>query len=210
MKSPKKYPKSAVLGFFQGAQEPVRNSRSKRAISIRVTEVLLFLMIIQDIFVNSHKKHMLSPSSEPSQWVRWGITKYRISEKNYLSIITKYSLLSRALDRICTNTGSFNMQPFSKLLLLHFTYLAYNVEKMLNQRWFNVSTLNQRWFIIISMLCAWWETYNISSMAWVTSLDGWRDDCWLWSDCMNMQFDQSLSLSSMPRCWQSHDAGQIQ
>ena len=36
------YPKSAAVGFFcQGTQERVRNSRGKRAISVRATEVLL-------------------------------------------------------------------------------------------------------------------------------------------------------------------------
>ena len=36
------YSKSAAMGFFfQGTQEQVRNSRGKRAISLRVTEGLL-------------------------------------------------------------------------------------------------------------------------------------------------------------------------
>ena len=30
------------MGFFQGTQERVRNSRGKRAISVRATEVLLY------------------------------------------------------------------------------------------------------------------------------------------------------------------------
>ena len=30
------------MGFFQGAQERVRNSRGKRAISVRAIEVLLY------------------------------------------------------------------------------------------------------------------------------------------------------------------------
>ena len=37
------YPKSAAMGFFQGTQEQVRNSRGKRAISVRAIEVLLYL-----------------------------------------------------------------------------------------------------------------------------------------------------------------------
>ena len=37
------YHKSAHMGFFQGTQEPVRNSRDKQAISVRATEVLLHL-----------------------------------------------------------------------------------------------------------------------------------------------------------------------
>ena len=36
------YPKSAGMGFFQGTQERVRNSRGKRAISVRAIEVLLY------------------------------------------------------------------------------------------------------------------------------------------------------------------------
>ena len=35
------YPKSAAVGFFQGTEERVRNSRGRRAISVRATEVLL-------------------------------------------------------------------------------------------------------------------------------------------------------------------------
>ena len=38
------YPKSAAVGFFfQGTQERVRNSRGKRAISVRAIEVLLYI-----------------------------------------------------------------------------------------------------------------------------------------------------------------------
>ena len=37
------YSKSEAIGFFQGTQELVRNSRGKRAISVRATEVLLYI-----------------------------------------------------------------------------------------------------------------------------------------------------------------------
>ena len=40
-KNTKNYPKSAATFFFQGTQEGVRNSRSKRTINVRATEVLL-------------------------------------------------------------------------------------------------------------------------------------------------------------------------
>ena len=41
------YSKSATMGFFfQGTQERVRNSRGKRAISVRATEVLLYIQLI--------------------------------------------------------------------------------------------------------------------------------------------------------------------
>ena len=33
---------SSAMGFFLGTQEGVRNSRGKRAISVRATEVLLY------------------------------------------------------------------------------------------------------------------------------------------------------------------------
>ena len=39
------YPGSAAMGFFQGTQERVRNSRGKRAISVRATEGLLDYVI---------------------------------------------------------------------------------------------------------------------------------------------------------------------
>ena len=38
------YPKSAAKEYFLGTQERVRNSRGKRAISVRATEVLLYLL----------------------------------------------------------------------------------------------------------------------------------------------------------------------
>ena len=37
------YLKSAAMRFFQGTQERVRNSRGKRVISVRATEVLLYM-----------------------------------------------------------------------------------------------------------------------------------------------------------------------
>ena len=33
------------MGFFQGTQERVRNSRGKRAIGVRATEVLLYMNV---------------------------------------------------------------------------------------------------------------------------------------------------------------------
>ena len=50
------YPKSAVMGFFQGTQELVRISHGKRAISVPATEVLLYLVhffLLDDAFVIS-------------------------------------------------------------------------------------------------------------------------------------------------------------
>ena len=38
------YPESAAMEFFQGTQERVRNSRGKRAISVRAIEFLLYLL----------------------------------------------------------------------------------------------------------------------------------------------------------------------
>ena len=37
-------PKSAAMGFSLGTQEQVRNNRGKRAISVRDTEVLLYIL----------------------------------------------------------------------------------------------------------------------------------------------------------------------
>ena len=37
------YHNSAAMGFFQGTQARVRNSPGKRAISVRATEVLLYM-----------------------------------------------------------------------------------------------------------------------------------------------------------------------
>ena len=43
------YPKSADTVFFQGTQEQVRNSHVKRAISVRVTEGLLYMILVIQI-----------------------------------------------------------------------------------------------------------------------------------------------------------------
>ena len=40
------YPKSAAMGFFKGTQSRVRNSRGKRAISVRVTRVQLYFFAV--------------------------------------------------------------------------------------------------------------------------------------------------------------------
>ena len=53
------YLKSAAMGFmFQGTQERVRNSRGKRAVGVRATEVLLYvrtsLIIVR--LVSKHNK----------------------------------------------------------------------------------------------------------------------------------------------------------
>ena len=40
------YPKSVAMGFFQGTQEQVRNSRGKRAINVRAIEVLLYFVMV--------------------------------------------------------------------------------------------------------------------------------------------------------------------
>ena len=41
--------KSAAMGVFLGTQERVRNSRGKRAISVRATEVLLYFRLSENI-----------------------------------------------------------------------------------------------------------------------------------------------------------------
>ena len=38
------YPVSAAVRIFQGTEERVRNSRSRRAISVRAIEVLLYMV----------------------------------------------------------------------------------------------------------------------------------------------------------------------
>ena len=41
------YPNSAAMEFFLGTQERVRNSRGKRVISVRATEVLLYVKTLK-------------------------------------------------------------------------------------------------------------------------------------------------------------------
>ena len=45
-KDTRSYPRSAAMGIFQGTQELVRKSRGKRAISVRATEVLLYIVAV--------------------------------------------------------------------------------------------------------------------------------------------------------------------
>ena len=47
------YPTSAAMGFFQGTQERVRNSRGKRAISVRAIEVLLYIVFLKHFLVDT-------------------------------------------------------------------------------------------------------------------------------------------------------------
>ena len=46
------YPNLQVWDFFQGTKERVRNSRGKRAISVRTTEDLLYLMNGTKVFIS--------------------------------------------------------------------------------------------------------------------------------------------------------------
>ena len=63
MKNTLNYPKSAAMGFFQGTQELVRNSRGKRALSVRAIEVLLYLSCT----VSHPLSPTISPCSPPSR-----------------------------------------------------------------------------------------------------------------------------------------------
>ena len=56
------YSKSAATGFFLGTQERVRNSRGKRVISVRATEVLLyFVHVIKGFIVNLDDNKLHEP-----------------------------------------------------------------------------------------------------------------------------------------------------
>ena len=46
------HPKSPAMGSFQGTRERVRNSRGKRASSVRATEVLLYIIPVFIYFQN--------------------------------------------------------------------------------------------------------------------------------------------------------------
>ena len=45
-------PKSAAMGFLLGTQERVRNNRGKRSISVRTTEVLLYINLHDFLFAS--------------------------------------------------------------------------------------------------------------------------------------------------------------
>ena len=51
------FPGSVAMRFFQGTQERVRNSRGKRAISVRAIEVLLYAAanLVLNPIQNSHQ-----------------------------------------------------------------------------------------------------------------------------------------------------------
>ena len=58
------YQKSAAMSFmFQGTQERVQNSRGKRAIGVRATEVLLY---IGDFFISLARKRFVKISKNKS------------------------------------------------------------------------------------------------------------------------------------------------
>ena len=48
------YAKSATIGFVQGTQELVRNSRGKRAISVRAIEVLLYIIVPHFFIISNY------------------------------------------------------------------------------------------------------------------------------------------------------------
>ena len=60
------YPKSAAMRFFQGTQERVQNTRCKRAIHVRATEILLYAIIhvkpVNDIFLIKPIMYKILPS----------------------------------------------------------------------------------------------------------------------------------------------------
>ena len=51
------YPRSAAIGFFIGAQERVRYSRGKPAISVRASEVLLYLDDLTEYIISVKYEH---------------------------------------------------------------------------------------------------------------------------------------------------------
>ena len=53
------YPKSSAMGFFLGTQERVQNNRGKRAISVRATEVLLYIGRLKESLTSNIVKLMM-------------------------------------------------------------------------------------------------------------------------------------------------------
>ena len=65
-------PKSAAVGFFQRTEERVRNSRGRRAISVRATEVLLYpLSSVSDA---DQERKWIMPEIRFTTWAN-GITE---------------------------------------------------------------------------------------------------------------------------------------
>ena len=62
------YHKSAAMGFFQGAQARVRNSCGIRAISVRATEVLLYIMTAYLLDVVPCRETKFGYSLSMSKW----------------------------------------------------------------------------------------------------------------------------------------------
>ena len=64
---------SAAMGFFfQGTQERVRNSRGKRAIGVRATEVLLSLLISRGRSDGAMVLGKLPVAWRPTIWIKVG------------------------------------------------------------------------------------------------------------------------------------------
>ena len=81
------YPKAAAKGFFLGTQKRVRNSRGKRATSVRATEVLLYVRTDEPIYMlygmckqwisswNVHPRRQFILSLQVTKWVRVDTSK---------------------------------------------------------------------------------------------------------------------------------------
>ena len=60
------YPKSAAMVCFQGTQKRVRNSRGKRAISVRAIEVLLYYRIHKHIDIRTYTFKLIFQVPHPT------------------------------------------------------------------------------------------------------------------------------------------------
>ena len=92
------YPKSAALGPLQGTRERVRNSRSKRAIRVRVIEVLIqFNSLLRNTGRFFLRLSYLVHSNIEIDWAKTlGIVIIRnISGKEFIGMVTtKFKIVS--------------------------------------------------------------------------------------------------------------------
>ena len=102
------HPGSAVMRFFQGTQEQVRNSRDKRAIGVRATEVVLYLFW----FVSGHWR---GDSNEYIKYTKFNIKKKENNPK--LSPICSCAKFSKGLKNEFETAVVYELSVFEPLKL---------------------------------------------------------------------------------------------
>ena len=84
------------MGFFQGTQERVRNSRGKRAISVRATEVVLYIHKMSKLLVYGTE---ISKKLESKHWVLT-VCKFNFSHFWQLTDLLSFPNIAETYEKI--------------------------------------------------------------------------------------------------------------